>query len=524
MINKRRIVRPVKGDLYNKTISNNVSRLGGYIAAQRFTPGEYNLYETGRIIDTEALVGRAFARKISVVMRHGYVIRSQNKKNEKRIKQRIKELEYVTGTTLYQLVLNIVSDLIHLNNSFVLKVRSSRSSTSQGRDKDPLAALFALPTASIQPKLDEDGNVIQWRQRVTGRVDKLFDRDSISHLFADKRNGLVLGTPPLEAVKDDILALRTIEENVELLIDKSITPLLHAKVGTTDRPASILPDGTTEIDDITYRMRDMEKDGILVTNERVEIRAIGAESLALRVESYLAHFKSRVLMGLGVSSLDLGETSEAGRATGEVLSTNLVDAAKSYQKIVSDFMTSVFTSMLYDDSLIEQEYLITEDDIVYFEFLPVENTDRLKEEAHWVDMYTKNAVSLNEAREKMGLKPYKIDGLFSEIATKTAPKPESTTGTTLTPESPAKGKDKNKIPQSKKVKLDSLESITQSRADVRISEYIASLDIMNGNEHLFDKFINESKIEIFNNLTVDYTESIDKAIVRVLDSNRINQG
>lgn len=46
--------------------------------------------------------------------------------------------------------------------------------------------------------------------------------------------------------------------------------------------------------------------GGVTTSERVEIRAIGAESLALRVESYLKYFKDRVMLGLGVSDLDMG--------------------------------------------------------------------------------------------------------------------------------------------------------------------------------------------------------------------------
>ena len=56
-------------------------------------------------------------------------------------------------------------------------------------------------------------------------------------------------------------------------------------------------------------LEQMEEDGGLATNERVEIKAIGAESLALRISEYLNYFKNRVYAGLGMSGMDFGEAS-----------------------------------------------------------------------------------------------------------------------------------------------------------------------------------------------------------------------
>ena len=44
-------------------------------------------------------------------------------------------------------------------------------------------------------------------------------------------------------------------------------------------------------------MQELDDYGGVTTNERVEIKAIGAESLALRVEAYLEYFKDRVMLG-----------------------------------------------------------------------------------------------------------------------------------------------------------------------------------------------------------------------------------
>ena len=134
-----------------------------------------------------------------------------------------------------------------------------------------------------------------------------FEVENIQHIFFNRRPGFTMGTPPLEPVKDDILALRRIEECVEKLIYKNLFPIMHVKVGTEKMPAQILRDGTREVDIATEYLSKMEEDGGITTNERVEIKAIGAESLALRVESYLTYFKNRVYAGLGMSGIDFGE-------------------------------------------------------------------------------------------------------------------------------------------------------------------------------------------------------------------------
>ena len=140
-----------------------------------------------------------------------------------------------------------------------------------------------------------------------------------------------MGTPPLEPVKDDILALRRIEESIETLIYKSLFPIIHVKVGTDKNPAKKFPDGTSEVDIATQHLRHIEDDGGIVTDQKVEIKAIGAESLALRVEGYLGHFKERVFIGLGMSGIDFGIGDSTGRATGEVLSESLKESVMAYQ-------------------------------------------------------------------------------------------------------------------------------------------------------------------------------------------------
>lgn len=397
------VLATIKSDRFRKITSGSASRFGAYIMGKRYVSGEYNLFEYGRILDTEALAAKAINRKIAVTFRNGWSIKSDNVKFLKRIKQRLKEIEFVTDTSFDTLLGQIVRTLYIHNNCYILITRSTRSSTSKGNKKQPIAGLSVLPVETVDILLDPNGNILGYKQRV-GAWKKEYTKDEVIHIAIDKRPGMILGTPPLEYVKDDIIALRKIEENVELLIDRSIFPLLHAKVGNESNPATILQDGTSEVDHIAWKLETIDKTGGLATNERVEIKAIGAESLALRVESYLNYFKSRVLIGLGVSAIDLGEGDSSGRTTGEVLSLNIVDTVEQYQKTVETFFNRIFLEMLYDDKMIKNIYTVTEENEVYLDFHPSSQEKDIKTGSHYADLYGKGVVTVNEAREKIGKK------------------------------------------------------------------------------------------------------------------------
>ena len=119
----------IGSDRFRKITSGSSSRFGAYVMGKRYVSGEYNLFEYGRILDTEALAAKAVNRKIAVTFRNGWVVKSDNPKFLKRIKQRIREMEYVTNTKLDIILEQIVRTLFIYNNCYVLKTRSKNSSS-----------------------------------------------------------------------------------------------------------------------------------------------------------------------------------------------------------------------------------------------------------------------------------------------------------------------------------------------------------------------------------------------------------
>ena len=418
-----------------------------------FDNGEYDLYETGRIIDTESLVMRAFNKKNTLMFRDGYEIRSKNEENLKYIKKRLAEIEYVSNKKFDDILREYAYNLVAFHNPYIVKVRKEQASTGEIRKHKnkkklkPVAAYYCLAPETIEKRLNDAGDATRFRQYMgmNGKYREFAEHNIIYTPF-NRRSGFTMGTPPLESTKEDILALRRIEESVETLIYKSLFPIIHLKVGTDKAPAKTLPNGQSEVDVATQLLENIDDNGGIATSERIDINAIGAESLALRVESYLDYFKKRVFAGLGMSAIDFGDGDTTGRATGEVLSASLKDSVVTYQVILKNMVTDeMFTELLLESGRYKFPFQIKEEDRVYLEFNTVDTDEKIKVESHALNKATQGVLTTDELREEIGLPPSpKLSEMHSvklaeesnrqsmELAThaaKVAPKPAAGAGT-----------------------------------------------------------------------------------------------
>lgn len=371
----------------------------------------YDLYEYGRIIDTESFVARAFNKKATLMFKNGYTIMSENDKNAEYIVNRLNEISYVTGKPFDIFLKETAMNLIVFHNAYIVKARSENNSSGKittygALQRKPIAGYFNLPPETIQVMIDDTGKVTRYREYISPSKYIEYNPNDVIHIHYNKRTGFLMGTPPLEPVKDDILALRRIEESIETLIYKSLFPIIHVKVGTEKSPAKKNVDGTSEVDIATTYLKNIEDDGGIVTSERIEMKAIGAESLALRVEGYLSHFKSRVFIGLGMSGIDFGEGDGSGRATGEVLSESLKESVMAYQDTFQVYISEyIIKELLYESGKFRNIYSITEKDMVYLEFNDLDIASKMKIESHELNKMTQGLQGIGETRKKSGLKP-----------------------------------------------------------------------------------------------------------------------
>ncbi len=294
-----------------------------------YSPAEYDLAEIGVIEDVDGYVAQAFQKKLGLMFKEGFEFVSRNKKLLKYYDDRLAQIARASNIPTSELLRRVCSSLIRVSNAFLVKVRKEDISGGQahtnanGKTLKPIAAYFPAAPETMRVDIDQDtGKIRGWRHQLpNGNKYKDFPAEDVIHFTINKREGFIFGTPTLIPVIDDIRALRQIEENIELLVYQHLFPLFHYIVGTETAPAGYTESGDREIDIAKREIRYMPSEGGIITPERHEIKILGAENKALRAEVYVEHFKKRVIAGLGISSVDLGE-GDCYDATTETLTEN----------------------------------------------------------------------------------------------------------------------------------------------------------------------------------------------------------
>lgn len=380
-----------------------------YGRREMFAPSEYNLTEIGVIEDVESYVRQSFQKKTALMFKEGEEFGGKNTQTINYIKKRIQQIEHVSGISWRSLLRDTGYALISRANYFWVKVR--KQAASGGRTIagiQPVAAYFGMGAENVEIKKNKQGKIVKYRQKMPDGRYRDFSPKDVIHFHAYKKSGFSFGTPQIVPVKEDIRALRRIEENVELLIYQTLFPIFQYKVGTESRPASDirLPDGSlvSEVDYVRNQIYDMPAEGGIVTPERHEIKFIGAEGKALKVREYLDYFKNRVLSGLGISGVDIGEGNTANRATADSLSRGMVDSVKDLQNIIEETINKEVIKELLIESTFRFDVLAAEN-IVDFKFKEIDTEEQLKKNTNAQVLYNGNIIDINETRKIAGYEP-----------------------------------------------------------------------------------------------------------------------
>jgi len=396
-------------------ISSPVLSFNRRSGVNEFEQPEYDMAEVGRIRDVESYVQRAFSQKEGLMFKEGWELVGKNPKTIQYIKSRFEQISAVTSFPMFSVIVGLGEDLIGFSNAFLVKVRNINASGGRTRRVvgkqtalEPVAGYFPVPVSTMRFKRSDTGKLLRYRQELPNGKSKEFSPDDVIHIYFHRKKGFLVGTPVLIPVKDDIRALRRIEENIELLVYQHLFPLYHYKVGTENAPAKEYADGTREVDAVKQQIEIMPAEGMIVTPERHEVKAIGAEGRALRAEGYLQHFKQRIFAGLGVSSIDMGESDTSNRSTADTLSRNIVDDVKHYQCTLETFINEYIIKELLLESTFADP--TSEDNMVYLRFTEIDVDAKIKVENHAINSFNSNAITHGELRRIFGQEPLTEDG------------------------------------------------------------------------------------------------------------------
>jgi len=301
---------------------------------------EYNLYDISQAEDVDGIIKRSIKIKRALASKEGWRLTGENGKTVRYIEQRFNEIGIIQKQSMTLFFKNLVGDTIRFNNAYVREHKSSIIPNGAlngviGKPVKKIIGYTLIAPETMRFKLNKDGHIIKYMQILPDGRFREFNTSEIKHIRMNPRSGLNMAPPALLPAVDDIRALRRIEENVELLIEQHLFPLLVVSIGTDQYPAGQLITGEDEIDVYTQKLESMPSSGSLVVSHRHKFELLGSGSV-LDVEKYLEHFKKRAYTSVGVSNLDMGEGEGMNRSTADNASKILIDDVKDYQNEIKE--------------------------------------------------------------------------------------------------------------------------------------------------------------------------------------------
>lgn len=394
---------------FKRKLEHENDVINSYHGHHGLVPAEYDMLEPYTILDTESYLARALERKQSLMFREGFTFTGDNQTFVDYATKRANQIGYVLNTTFENILKDIVWNLLICSNVFLVKVRdedmSGGARTERNRNKVPVAAYVLIPAHSILPYMDGEGRIEKWRRFFdSGRRYRDYQPDDLIHFKWNVKPGHIFGTPRLHTVRDDIFALRRLEENLELLMLHHLFPLMQVKVGTPEAPCDYNVDGTSEIDMYRSYIQNMPKEGVLITDERVEVDVKGVGKEGADYSKILEHYKQRIFTGLGVSGIDLGETDTANRTTADNVSQNLRDQIKSDLQ----WFCNQMSMFMLKEWFMEAPFALSVQNAaagVKLEFHELDPDGQIKNETHHLNLFNSNAITHQEMRRRIKKQP-----------------------------------------------------------------------------------------------------------------------
>lgn len=376
---------------------------------------ESDLSEVKSAIETDSYIKVALDKTFQLIMKAGYRLSSKNEKALEYLKQRLNIMAFGTGIPFDILLEETARDLTYYANAFWVK---SRIDKIQGGlqakpilGKKPVGGYFRMDPTTIEIKRDNNGALTGYKQ--TGGSNEVeFKAEDVVHFYTDREASNNFGTPRVIAALEDIKILRKIEGNTLSLIYRYAIPLYHMIIGL---PQENMQATEKEITDAQNEINKMPQDGVLITNERVQFKAIGAEGKALDIGPYLDYNEKRVFTALNVSEAMMGRGGSKQDA--DSMEGMMHDTVKYYQRMLSVFIkNNVFNELLLEGGF---NPIFNEDDVVEFDWNEINLDTKVKMENHELLKFQSNAITFEELRRALGRPADGVDEsrLFSQMIT-----------------------------------------------------------------------------------------------------------
>jgi hypothetical protein len=420
---------PIRARAIEPKSTNGFSFLGNPFLKNKkryyeFEDSPFDFKRISAAIDTDSYVKQAFAKYRDLFWKEGWTITGENSEAVDYIWARLSSMERLMGQSIESFLTEVVDELLRYGNVFIAIARADVSKEVKGKSSledsarpNMTAGLYIIPTETVSIRRDKFNRPTNYAQKLSsdtkGEPNKKnliqWLPEDVIHLYLDKKPGRAFGTPSVEAVLDDVVSLRQLEQDILDLSHRELFPLYLYRVGDDKFPAK-----EGDLEKAVSAVEDLKSEGGLVAPGNHSVEVLGAEGSSLDVTAYLAHFKERVAIGLGVSPHHLGMMgTSSNRSVTERLDLALYDKIKHYQSYFENSLRlHLFNGILRQGGFSPEGNLKSSQpsDACFIEFNEIDIDTQIKKENHYVDLFTKSAISWEESREKLKKKPELEDG------------------------------------------------------------------------------------------------------------------
>lgn len=382
-----------------------------------FEPAPYDLNRIIMALDTDSYLKQGFNKYKELLWKEGYTLVSENPQAVEYLNMRIQFMELSMKRSFQSFLVDVADQLIKFGNAFIVKVRGDLNPFFPGQTlhginaSNPVVGYELLPAETVEIMRDWHNKPLKYRQNIWGAngynapsgfgrgnqgQDKLlptWNPTEVIHFVVDQKPGRLFGTPFIVSALDDVIALRQVEEDAQNLVHRELFPLYKYMVGTEDHPAE--PD---EIQRAAEELAGLRNEGGLVLPDRHDVEVIGSEGSSLDISTYLAHFKERVAIGIGMTKKILGMEDKAGGAD-ETVDSALYDKIKFYQRYFADVMRlGIFNELLLEGDFDPFAPKGGKLDTTYFIFHEIDVDTQVKKENHIVQKWISDLMTWEETR------------------------------------------------------------------------------------------------------------------------------
>ncbi len=404
--NKKEIQEaPKNKEVTDRNLKNIIIKAVGLIVKQgagreNFCYPEYDLEEIRIASLSDSYIKQALSKYSYLIFKAGYTLKSENEEASEYVKTRLRIMGFATQKPVEILFQEVTDDLIKYSNAFLIKSRVDfimPGVRAKGMFGDkPVGGYYRICPSTIRVKRDDNGKIIKYQQFVNGK-EKNYPAKDVVHMYLDKEPNNVFGTPRIIAALEDVKLLRKIEGNIISLIYRFAIPIYQWMIGI---PELGFQATEKEINEAKNEIEKMSMDGVIVTNERTQVKAIGAEGEALDASNYLLYFEKRVFTALGVSESQMGRGGSKQDA--DSMEAQVHDVVKHIQRVFGIFKENfIINELLFEGGF---NPIVNSNDIVKCEFEEISLDTKVKVENHEMLKFQSNVSTSEETRRKLGKK------------------------------------------------------------------------------------------------------------------------